>query len=76
MDRKKLVLLLGALLVQVVLGISTLLLHVPVALAAAHQGGAVLLLSAAVFVSHVLVRQRRLVGRTSSALDRAAGTAV
>ena len=71
-----LVLLLGALLVQVVLGISTLLLHVPVALAAAHQGGAVLLLSAAVFVSHVLVRQRRLVGRTSSALDRAAGTAV
>jgi heme a synthase len=46
-----------ALLVQVVLGISTLLLHMPVPVAAAHQGGAVLLLSAALFTSHVLVRQ-------------------
>jgi len=43
---------------QVALGISTLLLHVPVAIAAAHQGGAVALLSATLFVSHVLVRQR------------------
>ena len=51
------VLLVLALCVQVTLGISTLLLHVPVAIAAAHQGGAVVLLSATVFISHVLVRQ-------------------
>ncbi len=44
-------------LVQVGLGISTLLLHVPLSLAAAHQGGAVVLLSAMLFLSHVLVRQ-------------------
>ena len=50
-------LLLLALAVQVVLGISTLLLHVPVALAAAHQGGAMLLLTAALYTSHVLVRE-------------------
>ncbi|MBN7795698.1 COX15/CtaA family protein [Parahaliea mediterranea] len=52
------VILLGlALAAQVLLGISTLLLHVPVSLAAAHQGGAVLLLSAALFVAHALRRQ-------------------
>ena len=50
-------LLLAALAVQVVLGISTLLLHVPVVLAAAHQCVAMLLLAAALFASHVLVRQ-------------------
>ena len=50
-------LLLLALAVQVVLGISTLLLHVPVALAAAHQGGAMLLLTASLYTSHVLVRE-------------------
>ncbi len=50
-------LLLLALAAQVSLGISTLLLHVPVALAAAHQGGAMLLLTAMLFASHVLVRQ-------------------
>jgi cytochrome c oxidase assembly protein subunit 15 len=50
-------LLVLALAGQVILGISTLLLHVPVSLAAAHQGGAVLLLTATVFASHVLVRQ-------------------
>jgi len=49
--------LLGALALQVILGISTLLLHVPVVLAAAHQGGAVLLLTAMLYASHVLVRQ-------------------
>jgi len=55
---------LGALLLvlavwlQVLLGIGTLLLHVPVALAAAHQGGAVLLLTAALFLGHVY-RQRQ-----------------
>lgn len=47
------VLLLVALL-QVGLGISTLLLHVPVALAATHQAGAVLLLSVALYVTHRL----------------------
>ena len=42
---------------QVVMGISTLLLHVPVWLAVAHQGGAVALLSATLFAGHVLVKQ-------------------
>lgn len=51
------VLIVLALCLQVVLGISTLLLHVPVSLAAAHQGGAVLLLSAALFLAHGLRRQ-------------------
>jgi cytochrome c oxidase assembly protein subunit 15 len=46
--------LLGMLVVQVVLGVSTLVLGVPIALAAAHQGGAVLLLSAAVWSAHEL----------------------
>lgn len=50
-------LLVGALLLQVTLGISTLLLHVPVALATAHQGGAVVLLTAVLFLGHVEVRQ-------------------
>jgi heme a synthase len=47
---------LGMLAVQVMLGISTLLLAVPVPLAAAHQGGAVLLLTAALWTSHELLR--------------------
>jgi len=51
------VLLAMALWLQVALGISTLLLHVPVWLAASHQGGAVLLLTAALFLSHVQLRQ-------------------
>jgi len=51
------VLLVIALWVQVVLGISTLLLHVPVWLAATHQGGAVLLLTATLFLTHVQLRQ-------------------
>jgi cytochrome c oxidase assembly protein subunit 15 len=50
-------LLVLAMLAQVGLGISTLLLHVPVPLAAAHQGGAMVLLTATLFASHVLVRQ-------------------
>lgn len=49
----------AALLLQLVLGISTLLLHVPVPLAAAHQGGAVLLLSAVIFLAHTLLRRGR-----------------
>ena len=47
-------LLLGMLALQIALGIATLLLHVPVWLAAAHQGGAVLLLSAALLANHAL----------------------
>jgi cytochrome c oxidase assembly protein subunit 15 len=46
-----------ALCVQVGLGISNLLLHVPVALATAHQGGAVVLLTATLFLCHVQLRQ-------------------
>lgn len=49
-------LLMVALFTQVALGISTLLLHVPVSLGAAHQGGAVVLLSAMLYVSHTLIR--------------------
>jgi cytochrome c oxidase assembly protein subunit 15 len=41
---------------QVALGLSTLLLVVPVPLAAAHQAGAVLLLSAAIYLRHTLRR--------------------
>ena len=41
-------------LTALTLGIATLLLRVPVPLAAAHQGGAVLLLSAALLVNHAL----------------------
>jgi cytochrome c oxidase assembly protein subunit 15 len=47
-------LLLAAVAVQITLGISTLLLAVPVALGAAHQGGAVVLLAAALFANHSL----------------------
>ena len=55
--RLAVVLLVLALAVQVVLGISTLLLHVPVPLAAAHQGGAMLLLTAMLFAGHVVRKQ-------------------
>ena len=47
-------LLLGALTLQIVLGIATLLLAVPVPLAAAHQAGALLVFSAALFAAHSL----------------------
>lgn len=56
-DRAGAVLVVIALTVQVLLGISTLLLHVPVAVATAHQGGAVLLLSAVLFQAYA--QQRR-----------------
>lgn len=46
--------LLHTVLMQVVLGISTLLLAVPVPLAAAHQATAVLLLSVSLFLTHGL----------------------
>jgi len=47
-------LLLGVLVLQIALGVATLLLLVPVPLAAAHQGGAVLLLTAALLANHAL----------------------
>ncbi len=46
--------LLAAAMLQFVLGVSTLLLVVPIPLAAAHQAGAVLLLTAAIVFRHTL----------------------
>lgn len=46
--------LVALLLIQVTLGISTLLMHVPVPLAAAHQSGAIALFTASLFVSQCL----------------------
>ena len=46
--------LLVALAVQITLGIATLLLRVPVGLGAAHQGGAVLVFAAALWLAHAL----------------------
>ena len=47
-------LLLALLALQIALGISTLLLVVPLPLAAAHQAGAVLVFAAALNVAHAL----------------------
>ena len=44
--------MLAVALLQVTLGISTLLLHVPIPLAVAHQAGAVLLLTVIIYVHH------------------------
>jgi len=44
------------LLLQITLGISTLILHVPVPLAVSHQGGAVLLLSLFIYLTRQLKR--------------------
>lgn len=46
--------LVGLLVLQVTLGISTLIFYVPVPVAAAHQVGAVALLTASLYVSHCL----------------------
>jgi cytochrome c oxidase assembly protein subunit 15 len=54
--RGRMGLLLAALALQVTLGISTLILVVPLPLAVAHQGGAVLLLSATLYALHGLKR--------------------
>jgi heme a synthase len=43
-----------AALIQVSLGIATLLLHVPVSVAVIHQGGAIVLFTAALFLNHEL----------------------
>jgi cytochrome c oxidase assembly protein subunit 15 len=60
-------LLMAAFVLQATLGISTLLLRVPVALGAAHQGGAVLLLAAALWHAHRASRAVSL--RHASALS-------
>ncbi len=52
--RMSLHMLLTVLVLQIVLGITTLLAAVPVALGAAHQGGALLLLTAMLAVAHFL----------------------
>ena len=59
--------LLAAAALQFALGVSTLLLVAPVPLAVAHQGGAVLLLTAAIVLRHTLRRPR---------LDREASAAI
>jgi len=46
--------LIGLLVMQVTLGVSTLIFYVPIPVAAAHQVGAVALLTASLFVSHCL----------------------
>jgi len=48
--------LLAAVILQLGLGISTLLLHVPTGLAATHQAGALLLFTVVLFVNHRLAR--------------------
>jgi cytochrome c oxidase assembly protein subunit 15 len=49
-------LLLAAVAIQIALGITTLLLAVPVALGAAHQAGAVIVFASALFLNHALAR--------------------
>jgi heme a synthase len=50
--------LLAVLVVQIALGISTLLLAVPVALGAGHQGGALTVFTVAIALNHALRRHR------------------
>lgn len=52
--RTGLFVLIGLLILQVTLGVSTLIYHVPIPIAAAHQVVAVALLSASLFISHCL----------------------
>lgn len=56
MPRRAVNLLLAMLVVQIALGISTLLFHVPVALGAAHQGGALVLFGLTLWTAHALRR--------------------
>ena len=56
--RSAAVILAVVLWLQVLLGISTLLQQVPVWLGAAHQGGAVLLLTAMLYLSHCVMRPK------------------
>ncbi|HEX3535393.1 MAG TPA: COX15/CtaA family protein [Stellaceae bacterium] len=60
--------LLAAVALQFALGLSTLLLVVPIPLAAAHQAGAVILLTAAVILRHTLRAPHQMDGRDTAAL--------
>jgi len=44
----------GILFIQIALGISTLVFHMPVAIAVSHQGGAIILLTIAIFITREL----------------------
>ena len=66
--RKALHALLAVAVLQAALGISTLLLVVPIPLAAAHQAGAVLLLTAAIVFRHTL--------RAAAVMDARAATTI
>lgn len=57
--RRPLDLLLGMVLIQVALGVSALVLHVPLALGVAHQGGAIAVFCLALWSVHTLYRQPR-----------------
>jgi cytochrome c oxidase assembly protein subunit 15 len=63
-------LLLAALAIQIALGIATLVLVVPVALAAAHQAGALAVFSVALALNHALREDARPPDRSRSAAGR------
>ncbi len=62
-------------LLQVSLGISTLVLHMPIQLAAAHQIGAIALLSASLFVTHCCQPLSRSPENSENLSTSASGTA-
>jgi len=51
-------LLLAMLVVQVSLGVAILLLHMPVAIAVIHQGGAILLFTIALFITREIRQEK------------------
>lgn len=57
--RRRAHLLLAMVGVQITLGISTLLLHVPIALASAHQAGALVLFTLTLYLLHGIAAHRR-----------------
>jgi heme a synthase len=65
----------AAAVMQATLGITTLLMYVPVSLGAAHQGGAVVLLSMALFALHEAGREPRRIEVAAPAGASTAGTA-
>ncbi|TAK51130.1 MAG: heme A synthase [Betaproteobacteria bacterium] len=64
--------LLAVLALQLTLGIATLLAAVPVSLGAAHQGGAVLLLAAAIWAAHELGAKTATLGQGVRCASQAA----
>jgi cytochrome c oxidase assembly protein subunit 15 len=64
--RWRVYLLVAALGIQIALGISTLLLAVPVALGVAHQGGALAVFTVSLLVNHALRAERTAVTAASS----------